>query len=544
MATTRYKIAEQVLRIVNGGSPTEDSSIDIREVMLLVDQERDALIKSEIMDWSYTKSTATAKGELEINGGWISQATVNVGTDESRNGALVAPLHFGYVSLPNDMGIQKVESCGTRFTRQTSVYRVKGTILKTTYKRDKIDIVFNSGPKFLDKKYNVSFDFTIGTTLMSNGSTTQDQYGGVKTHKINFNVDTTGYNSYENQHFNFIKALVNSPGFKKFVKDFDIHYGVTENDLNDNNIIDAAASVLHVIQVRLSTSYGSDISNFTINGSGKNSIFAGPNAEYGGASISSTIIDDNIGFGWVIEKLEDSVNSSSGTETALENSHGIGFIINDTMYTTEFVSPKVQVTYEDVIDKFILENADKIAKEQNIICHKSQEGVAITGILYTIAFQEIFPRGGFDIDMLTPGNAFKMELTESSVDPTPAAEGYNQIIFHRMPSGSEHNSLYDKTVRKTGRQHYYIENFVESGESTNNIGGAAIYLYKKYDLDIFTNKHGKTLRVHYIGASNRVEDHVLYPIPADYEKIIIKNLVELLTVMKNASDDMANDNID
>ena len=95
---------------------------------------KNALIKSEIMDWSYTKSTATAKGELEINGGWISQATVALGTDESRNGALVAPLHFGYISLPNDMGIQKVESCETRYQRQTSNYRVKGTILKTEYK--------------------------------------------------------------------------------------------------------------------------------------------------------------------------------------------------------------------------------------------------------------------------------------------------------------------------------------------------------------------------------------------------------------------------
>ena len=28
-----------------------------------------------------------------------------------------------------------------------------------------------------------------------------------------------------------------------------------------------------------------------------------------------------------------------------------------------------------------------------------------------------------------------------------------------------------------------------------------------------------------------------------YEKIIIRNLVELLTIMKNASDDMINDNI-
>ena len=44
--TTRYKIAEQVVRIVSGGDISEDSSIDIREVMALVDQERNALIKS------------------------------------------------------------------------------------------------------------------------------------------------------------------------------------------------------------------------------------------------------------------------------------------------------------------------------------------------------------------------------------------------------------------------------------------------------------------------------------------------------------------
>ena len=113
-----------------------------------------------------------------------------------------------------------------------------------------------------------------------------------------------------------------------------------------------------------------------------------------------------------------------------------------------------------------------------------------------------------------------------------------------MPSGGEHNSLYDKTVKKTGRQYYYIENLVNFGASTGLQGGAAIYLYKRYDFDSFTDKYGKNLRVSYIGTSSKIEDHGLYPIPADYEKIIIRNLVELLAVMKNANDDMANDNID
>ena len=268
MATTRYKIAEQVLRIVNGGDPTEDSSIDIREVMLLVDQERDSLIKSEITDWYYTKSTATAKGELEINGGWISQATVYLEKDESRYGALHAPLHFSYISLPNDMGIQKVESVDTRYEKQGVMYKVTGGLKETEYKRDSTDIVFSAGPKVLDKKYHVSFDYILETTTMSDGATTQHQYGGVRTKNISFNVDTTVYNSFENQHYNFLFALVNSPGFKKFVKDYDIKYGITENDINDNTIIDGLYNIFQQIQVRLSTNYGSKISNLKINGIG------------------------------------------------------------------------------------------------------------------------------------------------------------------------------------------------------------------------------------------------------------------------------------
>ena len=542
MATTRYKIAEQVLRIVNGGDPTEDSSIDIREVMLLVDQERDSLIKSEITDWYYTKSTATAKGELEINGGWISQATVYLEKDESRYGALHAPLHFSYISLPNDMGIQKVESVDTRYEKQGVMYKVTGGLKETEYKRDSTDIVFSAGPKVLDKKYHVSFDYILETTTMSDGATTQHQYGGVRTKNISFNVDTTGYNSFENQHYNFLFALVNSPGFKKFVKDYDIKYGITENDINDNTIIDGLYNIFQQIQVRLSTNYGSKISNLKINGIG--TYDENPSTEYGGIVLyGANATNDDLGFAWTLSYENQSINSDQETITAHENSHGIGFIINGTVYTSEFVSPKTSLAPIDIIEKFVLENSQKIAKEQNIICDKGYLGIGFA--IPVVMFTEVYPQGGFDIDPITPGTAFNVVLnSDTSPDPSPAAEGFKPTIFYRMPSGGQHNSLYNKTVEKTGRQYYYVENLVNAESDTGEIGGAALYLYKKYDYDFFNERYGNRLRVTYIGTSNRIEDHSLYPIPADYEKIIIKNLVELLTVMKNASDDMSNDNID
>jgi hypothetical protein len=544
MATTRYKIAEQVLRIVNGGDPTEDSSIDIREVMILVDQERDSLIKSEIMDWMYTKSTTTAKGELEIDGGWISQATVPIVRDASRNGALVGALDFSYVSLPNDMGIQRVENVITRFTKQGDVFKIKGSVKPTTYNTSEIQIQFLHGPKVLDKKYTISFDFHLTKTLMSNELTEQHQYAGVRTHKIQFNVDTSDSSNFENNNLNFIKSLVNSVGFQKFVKDFDIKYGDDFQLPEDNNIFDTASSLSYTSSVTLKTKYGSRIDNFNINAVGDNGINDGTDSEYGGASIGqNTEITNSLGLGWKIENKGGSNNSSEPLVTAHENSHGIAFMINDTMYSSEFVAPTTEITHEDIIDKFILENAYKLSKEQNIICQKGTLGLGLN--VFTLTFEEIKPQGGYNIQPFTPGDAFTITKNENaSPKPSPAAEAYEQIIFHRMPSGGEHNSLYDKTVNKTGRQYYYIENLVNFGASTGLQGGAAIYLYKRYDLDSFTGKYGGTLRVSYIGTSSKIEDHSLYPIPADYEKIIIRNLVELLAVMKNANDDMANDNID
>ena len=541
MATTRYKIAEQVLRIVNGGDPTEDSSIDIREVMILVDQERDSLIKSEIMDWMYTKSTTTAKGELEIDGGWISQATVPIVRDASRNGALVGALDFSYVSLPNDMGIQRVENVINRFTKQADVFKIKGGAKPATYKPNKITITFSRGPKVLDKKYFVEIDFEITKTLMSNESTFANTHEGVKTHKIQFNVDTSENNSYENTHRDFIKSLVNSPGFQKFVKDFDIKYGFVQGEtLNSTSV--GSTVISHNTSILLETLYGSKITDFRVNGVGSTS--SSPDDNSTNTAFLDGTNNGNIGFNInIFSDKSDHFISQDPFLKGEENSHGIAFMINDTMYSSEFVAPTTEITHEDIIDKFILENAYKLSKEQNIICQKGTLGLGFN--VFTLTFEEIKPQGGYNIQPFTPGNTFTITKNENaSPKPSPAAEAYEQIIFHRMPSGGEHNSLYDKTVNKTGRQYYYIENLVNFGASTGLQGGAAIYLYKRYDLDSFTGKYGKNLRVSYIGTSSKIEDHSLYPIPADYEKIIIRNLVELLAVMKNANDDMANDNID
>ena len=47
---TKGQIAEQVLRVVNGGALTDDSKVTMQEVGILMEHERDALIRKTILE--------------------------------------------------------------------------------------------------------------------------------------------------------------------------------------------------------------------------------------------------------------------------------------------------------------------------------------------------------------------------------------------------------------------------------------------------------------------------------------------------------------
>ena len=111
MATTRTKLAEQIVRILDGGNVSDDSRISKREVMALIDQERDTLVRQLIEDRFYTKSTTTNKAELEITGDFV---TLDTGLSVSSN---KVELPSQPITLPNDMGIVRVYSSSHEYVR-------------------------------------------------------------------------------------------------------------------------------------------------------------------------------------------------------------------------------------------------------------------------------------------------------------------------------------------------------------------------------------------------------------------------------------------
>ena len=68
---TKKSIAEQVQRIVNGGSSSDDSKVTLQEVIALVEQERDAMVKKHILENSVI-------GEHEIPSAFLTKRKFDV----------------------------------------------------------------------------------------------------------------------------------------------------------------------------------------------------------------------------------------------------------------------------------------------------------------------------------------------------------------------------------------------------------------------------------------------------------------------------------
>lgn len=103
---TKKSLAEQALRVIQGGSVSDDADIDIREIMLFIEQERDALIKQMIMGYK-------GMGEHEITGDFLSSLTL------MSHGSQVL-LTYSPINLPNGAGVFSVNIEDEYYLRKPS----------------------------------------------------------------------------------------------------------------------------------------------------------------------------------------------------------------------------------------------------------------------------------------------------------------------------------------------------------------------------------------------------------------------------------------
>ena len=104
MATKRI-IAEQIKRIISTGSSRFDDNIDLRELMALVDNERDRLVKEEII-------VRRNSGDFGINGQYLTSEIIDVVLMD-----YLTPFPYfistksinSTISLPNDLEIYSIK---------------------------------------------------------------------------------------------------------------------------------------------------------------------------------------------------------------------------------------------------------------------------------------------------------------------------------------------------------------------------------------------------------------------------------------------------
>ena len=101
MATTKIKISEQILRLLKSGDVTSDNDIDIREIILAVEQERDRLVRLRLFE-------SLQMGEMIVAGDVISSFDSVLIKKDLDKDMLYSNLPGNPLSLPNDYGVWQV----------------------------------------------------------------------------------------------------------------------------------------------------------------------------------------------------------------------------------------------------------------------------------------------------------------------------------------------------------------------------------------------------------------------------------------------------
>ena len=107
MAITKKQLAEQTLRIIQGGSVRDDAEIDIREIMMNIEQERDKLIKVDLFQ-------SISMGEYNVNGSFISTYIADIKNDEEKD-LKYSDVPVTPISLPNDIGMFQISYVQDQF---------------------------------------------------------------------------------------------------------------------------------------------------------------------------------------------------------------------------------------------------------------------------------------------------------------------------------------------------------------------------------------------------------------------------------------------
>ena len=522
----KRQIAEQVQRIVNGGSNSDDSKVTIQEVIALVEQERDAMIRKHIMENSVI-------GEHEIPAGFISKVQKsiyidpNYGVEGVNNGRPYALMSQGPINLPNDGAIYRVcthpVSLDEDVKSDERILTINNFTAINTSTPSQIAMSFKNKTGTGDIGNKFVFSFNHGYD-----SDTLKSYRFTFTYKNpsdRRNTDVVNQNSLNPQVL--LMSLNNNKDFQNFLKvnKLKFHW----EDTGEYFII---TFLSHYSAQYFGASESTDF-NFTsvlTNAAIVDWRTAGLNI----ASVYSQAGGQNhptLGFGVKIEYSKNKRLKSLGADIHNIKEKGSTSLTTYIELTEDDIRVDGDGGYESisgaVLAQMWVNKYAGLLKPYGVII-QAQDG--------KVFIREQNNNGGFDSVDFQGMTGISGTITYSTIEGVEAKQ-YTEIAnystgvecYSRMPNPGQY-SVYDNAIFLSGRKFWYRE-------------GHKIYLYNSD----YKNFNDKSLRLNIwlIKASKNISDtNEEFPVPQEHIPEMIKSLVATFSIMRQAQEDVVNDNID
>ena len=534
---TKKSIAEQVQRIVNGGSSSDDSKVTLQEVIALVEQERDAMVKRHIME------NATI-GEHEIPAGFLKRLSLLTYNDTiyGVSGRPYFSLPQGPLSLPND----------------SAIYRVCTEAIRSI---DLVDGVYPDGDVFSDDRTididnftatNTSTPSTVfiefknktGTTNVGNKFVFSFKHGydsdNMKDYSFTFtyknpsdrrNTSVVNQNSLNPQVL--LMSINNNKDFQDFLKVNKLKFQWTDTSASGYwkmTFISHYSSQYWGAAASSDFDFKSILTNASIVDWNSSGLDVTAYSQAGGQNYPT------LGFGILIEYSKNKRLKEMGADVNNIKAKGSTSLTTYIELTEDDIRIDGEGGYEGIIgynlqrmwlNKYsgLLRQYGIVAEHHSGLIHIKEEHnnggfdrvefQSMTGISATVASATV----------VAPSGASAKEVKNA----TDSANYSGVECYSRMPHPGQF-SMYDDVILMSGRKYWYREN-------------KNIFLYNSGVSDF--NNSRLRMTIWFIPASDSINDSgEEFPIPHEFVPEMIKSLVAIFSLMRQAQEDVVNDNID
>tara|TARA_R100001594_G_scaffold5456_3_gene16972 strand:+ start:2288 stop:3934 length:1647 start_codon:yes stop_codon:yes gene_type:complete len=544
---TKGQIAEQVLRIVNGGDISDDSKVTMQEVGTLLEHERDSLVRKTILE------NATL-GEHEIPNEFLSVHKLELENDTmyGKGGRAYVDLPQMPINLPNDGSIYRVCKLASDYEKDLVTEHIIQAPGYAEWGGTHFDAAFPFEIKYIDsnsktvsssnigRKFVFSFKFGQGATALTDYQFTFDYLDFSNAYPTPTEVSLVTLKPDW-----LVYSLIANTDFQNWCRSHKMKVAYHNTRAGVDDTVGTYRDGIRFISADIPGSFGDSTSENHFD-------------------IKSALTGESI-----VNKATTYELSTSWAEgiTKFFPVHGFSFYIwypkNKRLLDMEadnlgvkgkgsnFLNFKVQLTqsdsWENTADGYSGITPENMA---NMWANKYRHILKMYGIAFEmlgggrIKIMEDQPLGGFGELGVDPsaGSAGQLASLESGSSVVERTEpmNYNTLdCYNRMPNPGMSSRMYDNAILLSGRKYWYRQEgrlYLYNEPHNSNVEG---YLSGNASDSLKT-----TIAIWMLAKSSSLNMGDEFPMPSDAISEVIKSLVATFGMMRAAKEDNINNNVD